>query len=809
MMASIVQDLRYSLRTLLKSPGFTAVAVLTLAIGIGANTALFSVVDSLLLRPLPFPDSDRVVVLWSKPPDGGIANISPAEFFDYRAQNRVFEHIGALAQAEFNVMIAGAADRLEGFRVSTGFLETLGMRPVLGRGFTAGDDRPGAPRVVMLSYATWRAKFGGEHRIIGQVLTVDGEKATVVGVLPRNFRFIYSPELLVPLAMDEAAASRGDHILPAIAKIKRGVSFEQARQDVETVARTLAQAYPASLKGWSAQIVSLREVVAGSRGDHRDVQVLFGAVAFVLLIACANIANLLLVKAAGRRRELAVRASLGAGRRRLIRQVLTEGAVLALLGGAAGVLLASWLTGLAATLVPAQIVDAISEISLNARVLWFTVAVSLLTGVLFSIPPALRASKLDITSAFKDAGRGSSAGASGRKFRSALVVAEVALSLILLAGAGLMIRSLIALYSSELGLHPEHVVTMLITMPATRYTDAAQVRSFDRALLAGVRALPGVRAAGLSMFLPLEGLSHPVPFRLASHPVAATERPIGRLHFASEGHFETLGMTLRAGRYFTERDNESTPRVAIVNEAFVRGHIKKEAPLGQRLLMGLPVVGSEGVGPEVAWEIVGVVRDVKDPTGYTYPLMYVPAMQWTRPGGALAIRTDLGTAAIVTAVRAVVRSVDPGVPVTKVRGMQEIAMSSVSQPKQHAWLMVAFALVALTMAALGIYGVMSYTVAQRSHELGIRMALGAQPHDLLRMTLRSGLAMAGGGLALGLAGALALTRVLQGLLYNVKATDPLTYAGASVLLLAVALLAAYIPARRAARAEPIVALRCE
>jgi putative ABC transport system permease protein len=785
------------------------VAVLTLAIGIGANTALFSLVDSLLLRPLPFPDSDRVVMLFSKPPDGGIANISPAEFFDYRAQNRAFEHIGALTQAEFSVMIAGAADRVEGFRVSAGFLETLGTRPVLGRGFTAEDDRPGAPRVVMLSYGTWRAKFGGERRIIGQALTVDGEKATVVGVLPRNFRFVYSPELLVPLAMDEAAASRGDHVLPAIAKIKRGVTFEQARQDVEAVAGNLAQAHPASLEGWSGQIVNLRDVVTRSPGDHRDVLVLFGAVVFVLLIACVNVANLLLVKAAGRQREFAVRASLGAGRRRLIRQVLTEGAVLALFGGAAGVLLAAWLTGLAATLVPSLIVDAISEIGLNARVLWFTAAVSLLTGVLFSIAPAWRASKLDIAGAFKDAGRGSSAGASGKKFRSALVVAEVALSLILLAGAGLMIRSLVALYSSDLGLRPEHVVTMRITMPATRYTDTAQVRSFDRALLTGVRALPGIRAAGLSMFLPLEGLSHPIPFRLASHPVAATERPIGRLHFASEGHFETFGMTLRAGRFFTERDNESAPRVVIVNEAFVRDQLKKETPLGQRLLMGLPVVGRDGFGPEVAWEIVGVIRDVKDPTGFTYPLMYVPAMQWTRPGGALALRTDLDAAATVKAVRAVVRSLDPEVPVSKVRGMQEIAMRSASQRKPHAWLMVAFASVALTLAALGIYGVMSYTVAQRSHELGIRMALGAQPQDLLRMTLRSGLAMAGGGLALGLVGALALTRALQSLLYNVKATDPLTYASASVLLLVTALLAAYIPARRAARADPVAALRCE
>ncbi len=807
-MASFVQDLRYALRTVFKSPGFTAVTVLTLAIGIGANTALFSVVDALLLRPLPYPDADRIVTLWSRLPNGDLTNVSPADFRDFRDQNRAFEHIGALSQVEFNVMIEGAADRLTGFRVGSGFLESLGVRPFLGRRFTSEDDRPGAPAVAMLSYATWKAKFAGERRIIGQTLTVNGEKATVIGVLPKGFRFIFSPELLAPLPID-AAASRSDHILCPFAKIRPGVTFQQAQQDIRAVARNLARAYPESLKGWSADIVNMREIVVGPAARYRDVLVLFGAVAFVLLIACVNIANLLLVKAASRQRELAVRASLGAGRVRLIRQVLTEGAVLALLGGAAGALLASWLSDAAATLLPSLVVGTISEIGLNARALGFTLAVSLLTGVLFSIAPAWRASRVNITSTLKEAGRGSGAGASGRRFRSVLVVAEVALSLVLLAGAGLMIRSLLALYSSDLGLRPENVVTMRITMPPARYSDAARVRSFDRELLARVRALPGVRAAGLSLFPPLDGSAFPIEFRVASHPVAATERPRGALHYASEGDFETFGMRLRAGRFFTERDNESAPRVAIVNESFVRESLNREAPLGQRLLMGPPVVGTYGVGPEVPWEIVGVIADVKYPGGRTFGQIYVPAMQWPQTGGSLAVRTDLNTAGMVKAIREVVRGLDPGVPVTDVRSMQEIAMSSVAQPKLHAWVMGAFASVALVLAALGIYGVMSYTVAHRSHELGIRMALGAQPRDLLRMTLRYGLAIACAGLALGLAGALVLTRVLRSLLYQVNAADPLTYAGVSALLLAVALLATYIPARRAARADPLVALRCE
>ena len=806
-MAALVQDLRYALRSILKTPGFTAVTVLTLAVGIGANAALFSVVDALLLRPLPYPDAGRIVTLWSTQPDGSRTNVSPADFLDYRDQNHVFEHIGALSQVDFNVMISGAADRLTGFRITSGFLETLGVQPLLGRRFTPGDDRTGAPPVVILSYTAWQQKFGGDRQVIGQALTVDGASGTVIGVLPRNFRFIFSPEMLAPLAID-TTASRTDHILCPIAKINRGLTFAQAQQSVQGVARNLAGAHPESLRGWGAELVNLRDIVVGSPSDYQDLLVLFGAVAFLLLIACVNVANLLLVRASTRQRELAVRASLGAAPGRLIRQLLTEGAVLALIGGAAGVLLALWLSDLATALVPSVVVGAISEIGLNARMLWFAVGVSLATGLLFSIAPAWRVSRLNITRSLASEGRDSRAGAAGNRFRGGLVVLEIALSLILLAGAGLMIRSLLALYSTDLGLRPEGVITMRITMPAARYSSAAQVRGFDRALLERVRALPGVRAAGLSLFLPLEGLAFPIQFQLASHPVAPTERPRGRLHYVSEGHFETFGMTLRQGRLFTARDNESQPRVAIVNEAFVRESLKNQEPLGQRLLMGLPVVGTYGVGPEVAWEIVGVIGDVREPDGRTFPRMFVPAMQWPQAGGALAVRTDLDAAAMVNAIRAVVRDLDPGVPVTNIRPMREIARSGISRPKIYAWVMGAFASVALILAALGIYGVMSYTVAQRSHELGIRMALGAQPRDLLHMTLRSGLALACAGLALGLLGALALTRVLQSLLYNVKATDPLTYAAVSVLLLAIVALAAYIPARRAARTDPLLSLKC-
>ena len=809
-LAQVAQDIRYGLRLLRKSPGFTAVTVLTLALGIGASTALFSVVDSLLLRPFPYPDSERLVVVWSKPPRGRVSNVSAANFLDFREQNRVFERMGAVMQAEFNVSIQGVAERLTGFRVSADFLETLGVRPALGRNFAAGDDRPGAPRVAILSHGAWQRRFGGDRRILGQALTVDGESCTIIGVTPASFRFAYAPEMLAPLALDSATASRDFHVLFAFAKLKRGIPSAQARTEMESIARNLERAYPKSLKGWSVDLWPWRQNFVG--GESQRVLVLFGAVGFVLLIACVNLANLLLAKAAVRRRELAVRASLGAGPVRLVRQILTESVLLSAMGGIAGVLLARWLVPLIATLVAQPILAAIAEIGIDGRVLAFTLALSVLTGLLFGVAPAWRASKVDLHNELKGAGRGSTSISSGRCLRAALVVAELALSLMLLVGAGLMARSLAAMYSSDPGFRAENVLTMRLTMPEARYAEPAQVRAFDRMLLERVRALPGVRAATLASYMPLEGRAIPMRFQIASRPVPGAEQPNAGFQYTSAGYFETLGIALRKGRFFTERDNESAPRVAIVNEAFVHRYLAKEAPLGQRLLLDERwISGKQKPGPPLPWEIVGVIADVKiwGPHRSGRPQLYAPLMQCPRPGGVLAVRTEVGPLGMARTVRALVHELDKDVPVTDIKTMRQIAAASYAQPRSQAWIIGSFAAVALILAALGTYGVMSCLVAQSTHEMGIRMALGARPGDLLRMTLRKGVVIATIGLGLGLAGSLALTRMVQSLLYRVTPTDPLTYITVSMLLLAVAMLATYVPARRAARVDPSVALRWE
>ena len=805
-------DIRYCWRLLRKDPGFTTVMVLTLAIGIGANTALFSVIDGLLLRPLPYPDSDRLITVWSKSPKGEQGNLSPADFADYRDQNRVFDHLSGITQAEFNVDVRGAAERLTGFRTSAGFFETLGVKPALGRTISADDDRPGVAPVAILGYFAWQRRFGGDPRIIGKTVTVNGQKCTIIGVMPASFRFVFAPEIWMPFPLDPASVSRENRYLAVFGKLKPGVSLAQARAQMEGIARNLARAYPASLKDWGVQLTTWREQIIGPLSQHQDLLLLFGAVGCVLLIACVNLANLLLSKEAARERELAVRASLGAGRGRLMAQVLTEGVLLALMGGAAGALAASWLARVVATLAGSFIVDSMAEIGINWRVLFFTLALSVLTGLLFAAAPAWRGSKVDLNSALKEGGRGSSGASSGKRLRDVLVVAEVALSLILLIGAGLMVRSLAALDAEDLGFRTENVLTMHFTMPGTRYGDAARIRQFDWLLLERVRTLPGVRRAGLVTFLPLEGLAIPVRFQIASHPLPATERPGQALQAAGDGYFEALSFRLRKGRFFTDRDSESAPRVAIVDDAFARRYFPDVDPIGQRLLMQPPrlrgdqtsPLGGFDLGPEVAWEIVGVFATVKD----EIPI-YVPASQWTLPGGALAVRSTLAPGGMAKAVREVFRGLDSSMPVTDIKTMEEIADARLAGPRLRSWIIGSFAAVALILAALGIYGVLSYSVAQRTHEMGIRLALGAEPGDLVRMILRGGLLITVLGLGIGLAGSLILARVIASMLYQVKPTDPQTYITMTVLLFAVAMLAVYIPARRVATLDPLVALRWE
>jgi putative ABC transport system permease protein len=806
----LLDDARYGLRMLRKNPGFTAITIATLALGIGANTALFSVVDAILLRPLPYPDSDRLLLVMEKPPQDRMNSVSAANFLDWRDQNRVFAHLAATDFATFDLSVKGSPDRAFGLRVSADFFDLLGIPPAVGRTFAADDERPGAACVTVLSHGSFQRRWGGDRGAIGQTLMVDGNKCTVIGVMPARFRFVGGPEMWVPLALDPAKVTRDFHYLAPLGRLRPGVSLEQARAQMVSIGKNIERAYPKSNKGWSVTLEPLHALIV--EGERTGVLVLFGAVALVLLIGCVNVANLLLAKAAVRQRELAIRSSLGAGRGRLIAQVLVESVLLALAGGLLGVVLAFWLVRLTPSVMPKFLLEGMPEIAVDWRLLLFALGVSLLTGLLFGLAPAWRASKVDLQRTLKEAGRGSSSGSGSGRFRGALVAGEVALSLALLVGAGLMVRSMVAMYGSDPGFQPDNVLTMQLSMPQARYPGPQPVRSFDRQLLERVQALPGVRAASLSMTTPLQGSYFGMPFQVVGQPEKpVSERPGEPFQLVTHDYFRTMGITLRKGRFFTERDGENAPRVAVVNETFVKRYLSKVDPVGQRLRIEELISGQQKLGPEVVWEIVGVMANVKfgGLNSGEVPEIYVPLMQSPWPGGVLALRTAIEPERMTKAVRAVVRSLDKDMPITEVKTMRQIAGDSVAQPRLQTWIIGVFAVVALVLAALGIYGVMAYTVEQGTHDLGVRMALGARPADLLKMTLRRGLVLTAIGVAVGLAGSFALTRAMASLLYNVKPTDPPTFIGVALLLTAVALLATYIPARRAAAVDPMVALRWE
>jgi putative ABC transport system permease protein len=804
------RDLRYSVRRLRKSPGFTLATAFTLALGIGATTAMFSVVDSILLRSLPYEDPDSLVVVWQRPAKDQHSVSSEANYLDWRNQSRAFSQLAAFATSGINLSGAGPAERVDGVSTTWDMLPMLGVAPAVGRGFLPQDDRPGAPRTAVLSYGFWQRKFSGDPAVIGRAITVNGEPATIVGVMPRNFRFFYSPDMFMPLALDEAKASREIGYLVAIGRLKPGISISQAGAEMTRIAANLAAVYPKENQGIGVYLETVRHAIMHT-GQIESVWILCGAVGFVLLIACVNVASLLLARAAVRQRELAVRASLGAGRGRMVAQLLMESVLLSLAGGLMGVALAAWLLKLVPNLVADFARAGVTEIGVNWRVLAFTLALSVLTGLFFGVFPAWRASRLDLQRALKEAGRGSSGSLSQAKFRGALVVIQVALSLVLLASAGLMLRSLAALENANPGFRQDHLLTMRLAM-ATNHFGPANLRVFYRRVLESAASLPAVEGASLSLGLPLQGAQVGMPFQVASHATPANLATFAPFEMVSPDFYRIMAIPLRKGRYFSEHDDENSPRVAIVNEAFVKRYLPDEEPLGKKLLMQSLISGSKDVGPATAWEIVGVVANVRYKglnEKRAVPEIYVPLMQSPWPGAALILRTASEPSSVTQAARIVLARVDPEVPLTSVKTMDQITADSLSEPRLRAWLIGGFAAVALIMAALGIYALISYSVVQGTHDLGIRVALGASRGQILRLVLSRGLLLTAGGLLPGLAGALALTRLLASfsLLFQVGPNDPWTFAAMSLLLVVVALAAGLIPAVRASRIDPVVALR--
>jgi putative ABC transport system permease protein len=802
----MIADIRYAIRMLAKSPAFTFIAVLTLALAIGANTAIFSVVNAVLLRPLPYPHSEQLVQVFGTQPTLAEAPTSPANFLEWRTENQVFTHIATWVGQGFNLTGTDKPERVIGARVSSDMFQLLGVQPALGRDFTAEEDRDGADRVIILSYEFWQQRFAGDPNAIRQTITLSDQTYTIIGVMPRGFAFP-SPraQIWTPIAFNAAErATRDTNFIDVVARMKPGVSLEQAQANMTAVAQSQAQRYPQTNVGVGVKVVSLQEHMVG---DVRPMLiVLLGAVAFVLLIACANVANLLLARAAARHREMAIRGALGASRSRVVRLLLTESVLLAIVGGALGLLLAIWSLDLLVSLKPANL-PRLAEIGVNRTVFLFTATVSVLTGVLFGLAPAWQVSKTDLNEGLKESGRGSDA-PKRHRMRALLVISEMALSLVLLIGAGLMIRSFSRLLAVDPGFKTDHVLTAFVSLPVAKYSKhEEQVTFFDR-LLERLRNVPGVSAAGVVTDIPLYGGSS-TGFDVEGRPPAPPgARAMTDYRIINPDYFAAMGMRMVEGRAFSGHDNEAAPGVVIINETMAARFFAGEDPIGQRVDMS--------GAPKDPREIVGVVADVRNygVDAEVKPEAYVPLLQ-SAPGYlsgvtsalTIVVRSTIAPTALAQTLREQVQALDKDQPVSAIKTMETYLDESMAQRRFNMLLLGAFAGLALVLAAVGIYGVIAYTVTQRTHEMGIRIALGARGGDILRLVFSNAMATTITGIVIGLGAAFALTRLLQSLLYQVTATDPVVFATIPLLLLAVAAIATYLPARRAMKVNPITALR--
>jgi putative ABC transport system permease protein len=803
-MNTLLQDLRYGVRMLLKRPGFTLVAVITLALGIGANTTIFSFVNGILLRSLPYPQPERLVALDETALKRGVTSmgVSFPNFLDWREQNRVFEDVAAYDSAGQALTGSGEPEQIQGAEISHGLLEILRVSPLMGRTFTAEEDRPKSDDVVILSYGLWQRRFGGDPNIMGQTLIMNARPRTVIAVMPEGFRFPEVAEFWLPLALDTQMYTRNDHGLSAVARLKDGIGLEQARAEMNDIAGRIEQQNPVTNEGLGVSVNSMHEALAG---DYRQaLMILLSVVGLVLLIACANVANLMLVRATARQKEIAIRTALGASRWRIMRQLLTESVLLAGLGGALGLLLAVWGLDLLLAAIPIKL-PFWMQFGLDWRVLGFTFGVAVLTGLGFGILPALHASRTNLNETLKEGGR-SSAGAGRQRSRSLMVVAEIALSLVLLVGAGLMMRSFLRLQHVDAGINPAGVMTMRINLPQSKYKGGSRRSDYYRQLMERLRALPGVDSAAAISTLPLSGNYWGRSLTVEGFPILSVgQAPFIQHNVITPGYFRTLGIPILEGRDFTETDTAEGPKIAIVDQRLAREYWPNESAIGKRIRFGPP----EDNEP---WHtIVGVVGAVHHERleATTRNSVYLPHAEIPVSRMYIALHTTAKPESLVEPARGQIRGLDPDLPITRSMTMDDVVAQSVWQPRLYTILFGVFAAVALLLAAIGLYGVMAYTVTMRTHEIGLRVALGARSGDVLRLIAAQGIKLALAGVASGLIAALLLTRLMASLLFGVSASDPLTFAGISVLLLVVALLACYVPARRATKVDPMVALRYE
>jgi len=807
-MQTLWHDMRYGFRMLGKRPGFTLVAVITLALGIGANTAIFSMVNALLFNPLPFPKVDRLVAMWEKVPSQGVERneTAIANYLDWQAQNQSFEEVALYSWWNANLSGIDPPERVQGYVVTTNLLDTLKVRPALGRGFMPEEAEPGKDHVIILSYGLWQRRFGGDPGIINQTLPVNGIPRTVIGVMPEDFHFPKGVDVLAPYALTpQQARSRGSHGSLTIARLKDGVTLQQAQADMDAIAARLEQQYPQTNTGRGVAVYTLLDDTVRLYRLALLVSVL--AVSFVLLIACANVANLTMARAADRTKEIAVRLALGASRWRIMRQLLTESVILAILGGAAGILLALWGTDTLKAAMPGDTVRYIigwKNISINVAVLAYTMGLSLLVGILFGFVPALQASKPDLNETLKEGG-GKATASGHHRLRSVLVVAEVVLSLVLLIGAGLMMKSFWQILKTNPGFNGDNVLTMSMTLPRAKYPDEVQQLNFYQQLNQQVAALPGIEAVAMVNYIPLGGANSSDSFLVEGVPDPPPGQEfIGRYRVCTPDYFKTIGITLLNGRGFSEQDTAKAQPVAIINETMARQYWPNGDAIGKRFRLYGPIATSP-------WRVVvGIIRDVKHELNLAVtPEFYFPLAQDAWATMVLVAHTSAEPLAMAQAIRAEVQKVDKDQPVFDIQTMQQVRSQAMMGFSFTGALLSTFAGIALLLAAVGIYGVMSYAVTQRTHEIGIRMALGARSTDVLKMVIGHGMKLTAIGLAAGSLGAWFLMKAMASLLFEVSANDLTIFIGVPFILTAVAFAACYIPARRATRVDPMVALRYE